>query len=94
MDFKGRVNLDLNSEWVAQRVRDEAHRVAARARAYAPVDSGELRSSITVHVERNSGVKRDRAVGVVTAGTDHSLAAEFGTSKSRGHFFLRRAVNG
>lgn len=49
MDYSGRVDVDkiLNSAWLEAKVRARTDQVAARARAYADVDSGRLRASIT-----------------------------------------------
>ncbi len=94
MKYSGKVDIDhiLNSDWLAGIVARETDQVAARAFAEAPKDTGELAGSIRSYTEKHSGAKRDRVVGVVEATAPHSLAAEFGNSRSRGRFFLRRSL--
>lgn len=94
MDYKGRVDVDhvLNGKYVEQFVGRITDVAAAKARAMAPVESGALKASIRGYTEKFSGAKRDRVVGVVSAGTDHAVASEFGTSSHRGHYFLRGAL--
>lgn len=92
------VEEHLNSDWLAQKVRDRAEEIAARARALAPKRSGQLAASISVSVAKHSGVKRDRVVAFVTTdahagdGSGYGSPSEFGTTESRGNFFLRRAA--
>lgn len=100
MDYKGRIDADkvLGSAWMVQRVEHHGNEVAARARALAPKRTWELAMSITVNVERNSGVKHDRPVAVVSTnahakdGSGYGSAEEFGSTYNRGNFFLRRAA--
>lgn len=100
MDYKGRVDAGsvLNSPQIEALVRARTEAVAAAARAFAPVETGQLKASIGTRVDKHSGVKRDRPVGVVytdahaSDGSGYGAADEFGTSRSRGHYFLRRAA--
>lgn len=74
---------------------DAAERIAARARAIAPVDSGAYRSGIVVRDEPNTAW--DGRVGsVVEATAPHSATVEWGTRRhrGRGQHVLRRAVEG
>jgi len=85
-----KVNLDsngmrelLNRGETAEAMRDVAEDVASRARADAPVRTGEYRSSIEVVVERT-----DRAVARVLA--DVPYAAEVEADRGT----LNRALGG
>lgn len=70
-----------------------ANGVAARARAGAPVDSGEYVGSIHVESQQQGGGKNnDRAEARVVATADHAAAVEFGNSRSRGRHVLRGAL--
>lgn len=86
-----RVRLDsgavadmLNSSEVQAALREHAEHVAGRARANAPVESGEYRDGIEVDVQAG----RKRAHARVTATAPHSLAVESRTGN------LMRALGG
>lgn len=57
-------------------LRSETRGVYRRARALAPVDTGEYHDGI--EIEYRWGWKDDRAIGVVTATAPHSAAVEWG----------------
>lgn len=100
MEYKGRIDGDsiLGSAWLRDRVERRGNDVAARARALAPKDTGRLAASISVTVDRHGGVKRDRPVAIVSTnarakdGSGYGSPEEFGTTYSRGNYFLRRAA--
>ena len=69
-------------------VQDAAKRTAEDARAFAPVDTGALRGSITSLVQA-SGAK---ASGDVLANSPHALYVEMGTSRRAAHPYLRPAL--
>lgn len=73
----------LTSAEIRARLRAEAERIATRARATAPVASGEYRDSITV-VDATT----DRAVARVVAGASHAGVVEAKTGN------LSRALGG
>ncbi len=73
----------LTSEGVRAVLRREAEEVAARARASAPVGTGEYRDSIGVVSDTT-----DRAVERVTATAPHALVVESRTGN------LARALRG
>lgn len=62
---------------------------AEQARALAPVDSGELRDSITYEVRRTAS---SLAI-VVLAGADHALYVELGTSRMSAQPYLRPVLD-
>jgi HK97 gp10 family phage protein len=65
------------------RFRNEVlEEIAADARRYAPVDTGQLVASIEV----------DRAQGRVVAGADHATYVELGTRHMQPQPFLRPAL--
>lgn len=71
-----------------------ANKVAARARATAPVQTGEYADSFVV----TSGIRPPgrgpaRAYGRVTNTSDHAIHVEFGNEHSRGHRTLGRALS-
>lgn len=74
---------------VAMRFR--ADLVAARARAIAPVESGDYASSFEVSSGIRPGKTR-RAFGRVTNTSDHARFVEFGTENQPAHRTLRRAL--
>lgn len=72
MKFNDKFFTDLLvSPGVERVVMEATERVAERARASAPVDSGDYRDSITVSKKRQK-----RIVGVVTAEDPAALAIE------------------
>lgn len=73
----------LLSAGVRSAVRSEAEKAASRARASAPVDTGEYRDSI--HVESDT---TDRAVERVVADAPHALVVEAKTGN------LARSIGG
>lgn len=71
--------------------RAAAEQIADRARAIAPVDSGEYVAGIFV----TDSPGRDGRVGsTVEATAPHSAAIEFGNARVRGQAVLRRAAEG
>jgi hypothetical protein len=82
VDFNEQYFRDLSRSAGVRAVVDEAaERVAARARATAPVDSGAYRDSI-----HTTGKLQDRYVGLVIASDEAALAIEARTGN------LARAV--
>jgi len=75
LNSKGMDNI-LGSPAVVSKLRADAARVAAAARAAAPVDTGEYRDSIQVEVTR----PHDRQVARVVARSPHALLVERDTS--------------
>lgn len=76
----GRVRHDV--EGILERAADN---LVARARALAPVETGELRNSI-----RASGSGMDRAV---TAAVDHAVYVEHGTRNMQPRPFMGPATD-
>ncbi|CAD5999250.1 HK97 gp10 family phage protein [Agreia sp. COWG] len=72
------------SSGVRALVTQKAESVAARARAAAPVDTGEYRDGIHVEVSTSA----HRVVATVVASSEHSMIVESQTGN------LRRALNG
>lgn len=70
---------------VSSAVDESTTSVAQTAQNLAPVDTGELRSSITA----NDGTMS----GTVEAGTDHAFYVEFGTSKMPPQPFMGPALD-
>ena len=68
-------------ELVTQFVRDEAKR-------RSPIDTGNLRSSITNEVKKEAG----EIVGQVGTNVDYAIHQEFGTKHQSGKPFLRPAI--
>lgn len=64
----------LNESWVRATVRERAERVAATARATAPVESGRYKNGIHV-----IDVTTDRAVSRVVADVEHGAVVEANT---------------
>jgi Bacteriophage HK97-gp10, putative tail-component len=83
----------LRSPEIRGVVEDHAQRVAARARAYAPVDDGSYRASIHVEVRPNGGPKGDRPEALVVADDKAAAAVEFGNRHVRGQHVLSRALS-
>lgn len=96
-DYAGIGEL-LQSEQMQAEMRSRAERVAAIARATAPVDytgphPGRYRDSIVV----SSGVKHEqtsRAYGRVTATAPEAVFVEFGSQNNAAHHTLLRALDG
>lgn len=72
-----------------------AEKVAIRARATAPVQSGRYKASFVVSsgVRPAAGMRRARAYGRVTNTSTHARIVEFGTEKQAGHRTLGRALD-
>lgn len=85
----------LRSPGMQAEMRRRAELVAARARALAPVETGEYRASIRVEsgIRPADGPRAARAVGRVIAGVPHALLVEFGTEKRPGSRVLGRALD-
>lgn len=73
-------------ERAAQRVGEWA---AEQARSLAPVDTGELRDSITFTIRRTATT----FAVVVLAGADHALYVELGTSRMSAQPYLRPVLD-
>jgi hypothetical protein len=78
---------------VTRHVLRVTERIANRARLYAPVDTGNLRASITTAV-RTEG---DRVIGTVGSPVVYAVVVHEGRTTSRGKHirgrpFLRRAM--
>lgn len=82
----------IRSPEMEREMRRRADKVAARARATAPVDSGEYKASFVVTSGRRGGSKKDRAFGRVTNTAPHAIHVETGTSRTPAHHTLRRAL--
>lgn len=86
------VHLDLGaierSMEPEQAVRDACRKVEEAAKRFAPVDTGELRGSISSSVTG----KGANTVGKVSASAGHATHVEYGTSKTRAQPFLRPAL--
>lgn len=78
----------LNGSAIASVVAAEAERIAAAARALAPVDTGDYRASITATTQPGDG----RVVGIVEATSDHALVVEYGGRGTTAHHVLGRAA--
>lgn len=88
---------------VSQRVVENALRagarvIAAEARENVPVDTGELRDSITVAVSKWEGRRRKRDEGVVFVGfkspaSRRAHLTEFGTVNQPAQPFMRPALD-
>lgn len=86
------VNLDISAfEGINIRpaVEQAVSRVENAAKRYAPVDTGELRSSIAGSV---SGSTVKDCTGRVEATADHAEYVEYGTSKMAAQPYLRPAL--
>ena len=71
-----------------------ANRVAARARATAPVATGEYAGSFGASSGiRPAGRGSARAYGRVTNNARHAMLVEYGTERSRGHRTLGKALS-
>jgi hypothetical protein len=82
----------LRSPEMAAEMRRRAEKVAVRARALAPVDSGQYKNSFVVSSGRRGGMKRDRAFGRVTNTAPYAMHVETGTSRTPAHHTLRRSM--
>jgi hypothetical protein len=82
----------LRSPEMQAEMRRRADKVARRAEAFAPVDSGQYKSSFTVSSGARGGLRRDRAYGRVTNTAPHAVFVEFGSSTVHAHQTLRRAM--
>ena len=92
--------LKHNAAALAQRVAEMSNRLerrlagaiaasagqaAQRARALVPVDSGELRDSISAAPDGRLGMR-------VTANAHHAVMVEYGTSKMAAHSYMLPAA--
>ena len=101
LDKKG-VGQLLKSEGMRKGMEERANRIAARARAIAPVGDaaagdthpGEYRDSIVVTSTTEGGAKKDRAAAAVTATADHARYVEYQPDENgvAHHTMLRAAV--
>lgn len=69
-------------------VQDAVKRTAEDARAFAPVDTGVLRGSITGLVQTSDS----RVSGEVMANSSHALYVEMGTGRRAAQPYLRPAL--
>lgn len=103
MEYRGRIDGDeiLNSKWLELRLFKDGQEAAALARRRVDSQSGRLRRSIHVEVDKRSGAKRDRTTVRVVASAiratpeppyDYALGNEFGNSQTRGSFYLRSSL--
>ena len=65
----------MQEGWVASNMQERAERVAATARANAPVQSGEYQESIEVIVEMHP----ERAAAHVSSSAPHAMLVEANT---------------
>lgn len=68
--------------------RDSGERIQKKAKATAPVETGELRNSIKVSKSRS----RQNISVTVTAESDHAVFQEFGTTRNPPRPFMRPAL--
>jgi len=87
-DFRATGRWLRTSGELQRAVHAAAEDIAARARGFAPVDSGEYLAGIVVTDEPGD----DRVGSRVTATAPHSAAVEFGNARTRGQAILRRAA--
>lgn len=73
---------------VAKDLARRANKVTNQAKRLCPVDTGRLRSSITMVLESDS----DGLYAVVGTNVDYAEFVEFGTSTQRAQPFLRPAL--
>lgn len=78
--------MGSNSEDAVEKATDL---IVEKARALAPVDTGELRKSIRSTVKRMAG---DIARGQVEAAADYALFVEYGTEYMKPQPFLEPAI--
>src|SRR5690606_528191 len=71
-----------------EELKTATRRVEEAAKRYAPVDTGELRSSISSSVSGRGMNARGR----VTAAAAHAAHVEWGTSRSPAQPYLRPAI--
>lgn len=81
MDWKGVEEMLMTDPAVKEAVRKEADRIANRARATAPVVSGEYRDSIEVVETVTTDMRMNRVAARVVATAPHAgkVEAEHGT---------------
>lgn len=72
----------------ADAVAHFANEVEEDAKRLVPVDTGELRDSITVSVEGRG----PDAIARISAGAEHALPVELGTRNTRAQPYLRPAL--
>lgn len=89
--FKG-IGALLNSPRMVAEMRRRAEKVAARAAATAPRDTGEYAAGFRVESGTHGGINNDRAYGRVVNDVDHARFVEFGTSDTEAHHTLRNAL--
>jgi hypothetical protein len=89
----------IRSGFMEAEMRARAERVAALARAIAPVykgpddpHRGRYKESFVVSSTSRGGWRKNRAAGIVTSTDPDALEIEFGTSKELGHHTLRKAL--
>lgn len=82
----------IRSPQMQAEMRRRAEKVARRAQAFAPVETGEYKSSFEVSSGARGGFRRDRAYGRVTNTAPHAVFVEFGSSTVHAHHTLRRAL--
>ena len=89
----------IRSGFMEAEMRGRADRVAALARAIAPVyegpddpHRGRYKGSFVVSSTSRGGWRKNRASGIVTCTDPAALEIEFGTSEHHGHHVLRRAL--
>lgn len=82
----------IRSPEMRAEMRRRAEKVKAAAEATAPVDSGEYKASFKVTSGARGGFRKDRAYGRVTNTAPHAFYVEYGTSSTRAHHTLRRAL--
>jgi len=99
LDKKG-VGLLLKSDGMRAAMRERAERIAARARAIAPVGDaasdphpGEYRDSITVADTTTGGARGDRAAASATAAAPHARLVEYQPDRNgQAHHTMYRAA--
>lgn len=82
----------IRSPEMQHEMRRRANRVKAQAEATAPVYTGDYKSSFSVESGPRGGWYKDRAYGRVVNSDQAAFYVEFGTSRTRAHHTLRRAL--
>jgi hypothetical protein len=83
----------INAPWMVADMRRRAERVAERAAATAPRDTGAYASSFRVESGTHGGFNRDRAYGRVVNDDEAAPFVEHGTSRQEARHTLRNALH-
>lgn len=83
----------INSPRMVAEMRRRAEKVAARASATAPRDTGQYSASFRVESGSHGGAGKDRAYGRVENSDPAAFYVEFGTSRQEARHPLRNALH-